>query len=131
MKPPPIRKTRPPPGPVRALLISLLICPGAAQIRLGHRKTGWALILLFLGVFGLYIRQTVLPLLAYVAALLDAGAEPVMPAEPGENLLWHTLLLAVYFGIAAHAVWLAWSVRRRRAAEEPPNSADKPGDTGI
>lgn len=120
MKTRPVRTTRPPPGPVRALLISLLICPGAAQIRLGHRKTGWALILLFLGVFGLYIRQTVLPLLDYVAALLDAGAEPEMPAEPGENLLWHTLLLVVYFGIAAHAVWLAVKRRRESTPESTP-----------
>ena len=131
MKTRPVRTTRPPPGPVRALLISLLICPGAAQIRLGHRRTGWALVFLFLGVLGLYLRQTVLPLLDYVAALLDAGAEPEMPAEPGENGLWHALLLAVYLGIAAHAAWLARSGCRRSAAEEPPNEADKPGKTGI
>lgn len=113
--PPPIptRKPRAPPGPLGALLRSLLIYPGSAHLRLGLRRTGWTLAAIFTVVLALYLRFSLYPMVAFFAGLMDATAEPQMPADETTTNAWLALLLVPYFGTALHAAWMA---SRRRSS---------------
>ena len=115
--PPPIpaRRPRAPPGPLGALLRSLLLYPGSAHLRLGLRRTGWTLAAVFTLALGLYIRFSLYPLMAYFAGLLDATAEPQMPADERTSAAWLAILLVPYLGTALHAAWVAARPRGPRA----------------
>ncbi len=106
-----LRKTRAPPGPLGALLRSLLIYPGSAHLRLGLLRTGWTLAAIFTVVLALYLRFSLYPAVAYFAGLVDISAEPQMPAGEAVNSAWLALLLIPYFGTALHAAWMAVRLR--------------------
>ena len=108
---PTTRKPRVPPGPLGALLRSLLIYPGSAHLRLGRRRTGWTLAAIFTVALALYLRFSLYPMVAYFAGLVDIEAEPQMPADEATGTAWLTLLLIPYFGTALHAVWIATRMR--------------------
>ncbi len=110
----PSRKPRPPPGPLGALLRSLLIYPGSAHLRLGLRRTGCILAAVFTLALALYIRFSIYPMVAYFAGLVDIEAEPQMPAEEAASAAWLALLLVPYVGTALHAAWVAARIRTPR-----------------
>lgn len=88
-------------SPLRALLLSALIFPGAGQIYNGDRLKGYLLIALGLVLCLLIVLKAAMPFISYYQALfLESSPQPVRL-----NFTEHIPALLVLLGVLA-AVWI-------------------------